>query len=360
MRSLGLIALCFITLILSAPGCDATVDDGPAQQVIPRGNRVLSLDVTMAERNDFGADFARAQEAGAHATSLSLAWDDLEPAPETYTPDPNFLAIANAFYPAQNTQIDLMIGPIDTNNKRVPSDLADKPFDDPAVIERFERLLDYVFDQIPDLQLTSISIGNEIDAFLGTDAAAWARYQTFYEAAVARVRARRPGLLVGTKAMFGGLMGEARPFLEAINQASDVVMVTYYPLKSDFTVKDPSVVTTDFDALVAAYGAKPIYLLEAGYPSSATCRSSEQKQADFIREVFRAWDAHADRIPLISFTWLTDLPRAAVESFETYYGLSDPRFAAYLQTLGLRTYEGEGRDKEAYRALKTEAEARGW
>jgi len=51
----------------------------------------------------------------------------------------------------------------------MPADLAGTPFDDPAFIQRFKALLDYVLAQIPDLQLTSLAIGNEIDGYLGAD-----------------------------------------------------------------------------------------------------------------------------------------------------------------------------------------------
>jgi hypothetical protein len=325
-----------------------------------KGERLLGIDVTEAEDGDYDAAMDIVQSVGAEVVSLSVFWDDIETQPMTYAPNPNWLEIANAYYPARNVKLSLVISVIDTNARRLPADLADAPFDDPVVIERFKGLLDYVFSQIPDLDLTSLAIGNEIDGYLGADPSLWRQYQTFYKAASAHARARRPGLPIGTKAMFAGLTGHAREYLQQLNRSSDVIMVTYYPLDDGFTVRDPSVVAADLQALTAAYPDRPIYVLEAGYPSSADCGSSEAKQAAFVRQLFKAWDAHASQIRLLFFTWLTDLPYSSVSDLTNYYGVSDNRFAEFLRTLGLRTYSGSGSDKQALQALEMEAKARGW
>ena len=103
---------------------------------------------------------------------------------------------------------------------------------------------------------------------------------------------------------------------------------------------------------------KPIYLAEVGYPSSQLNGSSLEKQTEFVYYIFKTWDAHADQIQLISFTFQTDLSPEHVSEFEDYYGYSNKAFAEYLRSLGLRTYEGK--DKPAWQRLAAEAEVRGW
>ncbi|MBW6519117.1 MAG: hypothetical protein K0A89_11535 [ANME-2 cluster archaeon] len=80
---------------------------------------------------------------------MSLAWDDIESSPGNY--GNKYLDIANQFYPANNMQISLSINPIDTNNLRPPPDLKDRDLDDPEVIERYNKLMDYVFSRTPIL-----------------------------------------------------------------------------------------------------------------------------------------------------------------------------------------------------------------
>jgi len=331
------------------------------EDVVPKGGRMLGVAITVAEDNDYDSAFNTAETAAnLEIDSLAIAWDDVETSPTVYNPDPNFLAIANAFYPTKNIKVALEINPIDTSIKRVPSDLIGTAFNDPVMIQRFKDLIDYVFTQIPDLELVSLTIGNEIDVYLGTDSALWAEYQEFFNAIKAYVKTGHPALNVGVKGTFDGLTDTAKSYLETLNQNADVVMVTYYPLNNDFTVQDPDVVESDFQELLSIYSGKPIYFLEAGYPSSSLCNSSEEKQAEFIKEVFESWDNHSSEIPFIIFIWLTDISQTTLDYYESYYGVSDQKFLGFLGTLGLRTYAGSGTDKKAFTTLQTEAKARGW
>jgi hypothetical protein len=59
------------------------------------------------------------------------------------------------YYPANNLSIELNIPVLNTVVKDVPSDLADVDFDDPVMIERFEILLDSIFDHLPDVNIVA-------------------------------------------------------------------------------------------------------------------------------------------------------------------------------------------------------------
>jgi hypothetical protein len=362
--------VCMVLLLLV--GCENSGRVAPADEVdkpeafiapdteavVPRGERLLGMDISMAADGDYDAAFALAKETGVQTTSLTVLWDEIETGPGLFDPDPNWLAIANLYYPPRETPVALTIVVIDTFKLRLPADLADRPLDDPEIIARYNGLLDYVASQIPDLDLAALDIGHEIDGYLGTDAAHWKAYESFFRETAAHARTLWPGVPVGSKAMFAGLTGAAAGYLQSVNSHSDAVFVSYYPLQEDATVKDPSVVHDDLAQLVAAYPQRPIYLLETGYPSGAAGASSEARQAEFVRQLFQAWDQHAGQIGLVLFAWQTDLPPDSVEGLTDYYGIGNKAFASYLATLGLRTYEGA--DKAAFRQLTAEADARGW
>jgi hypothetical protein len=137
-------------------------------------------------------------------------------------------------------------------------------------------------------------------------------------------------------------------------------MTTYYPLEGDFSVKEPAVIGADFKRLVEAYPEREIQITEIGYPSGEANGSSPQKQAEFIRHMFSAWDEHAEQITLLSYSWLTDLSGSSVEELSRYYGLSNRAFGEFLRTLGLRTYPGKGKDKPGFQVFQQEAAARDW
>ena len=319
----------------------------------------LSIDLSVAENNDYGAAMALSQQLGAQQVGLHLSWKGaLEPQPGTFTPA--LLDIANAYYPLFGFSVDLNIDPIETNVLEVPDDLAELPLDSPVVITRFQSLLDSVFAHVPDLQLSSLIIGSEVDIRLGLDAAAWAQYTAFYQAAAAHARALRPGLPIVCEGTFGGLTGESADFYQALNQDSDIIGVSYYPLNGDFTVQAPGVVHQDFATLVARYPDQPIVFYQLGYPTSALCASSEQLQAEFVTQVFQAWDEQSGHVRTIDFTWLHDASPATVAEWALYYGLDDPAFLAFLGSLGLRTWPGAGADKAGFTELACQAFQHGY
>jgi hypothetical protein len=59
--------------------------------------------------------------------------------------------------------------------------------------------------------------------------------------------------------------------------------------------------------------------MEIGYPTSNYLKSSEEKQADFIEEVFKARDSHKEQITLLNYTWLHDIRKEEVAIYKKYY-----------------------------------------
>jgi hypothetical protein len=321
---------------------------------------VLGAQVNEAEDRDYPKAFAIAKSLGMEAVSFSANWDDLEVSPGVFSPKPNYLAMLNLFDPPAHVKVDLFVRALDTNGYHLPKDLSYRAIDDPVVIDRFSRCMDWVFSQIPQVELTFLGVGNEIDVGLGKVVTGYERYARFLSAVRTKIKAKRPGLDVGASATLEGLVDTERRGLREVNRQADIVIVTYYPIEAAVGVKDPSIVEGDFRRLVEAYPGKVIVFSEAGYPSSRELKSSEGRQAEFVREVFKSWDAHAAQVRQITFYHLTDSGPAAVAEFTRYYGMSAGPFKAFLSSLGLRTFAGSGRDKEAFGVLRTEARTRGW
>ncbi len=325
--------------------------------VVQRGSRLLGVSISDRSDGDFNSAFQEARDAGMQTTGLSLAWDDLEIAPGVYEPTVDYLGIAAAYYPPRETSLLLSINPIDTNRRRVPSYLEGRSWDDPAVVEAFEGLLDWALAAAAPLDLVALSIGNEIDATLAT-AGEWAAYREFLRQVSAHARALRPGLRVGTKITVSGLRGAFAAEAATLVEDTGLVLTTYYPLGSDFRIEPPSTVPGVFDDVAARFPGRPILFAEIGAPSTDSCGSSTSAQADFVSEAFAAWDRHAEQVELLEFVWMHDIDAAALARYESYYGLSERCFLDYLATLGLQS--ADGTDKPAWTRLVYEAAARGW
>ncbi len=328
-------------------------------QISPSTN-FISLDVsTLPENESFNYDscFNLGAELGMSSVGIYQNWTAIETAPSTFNME--LFDIINFYYPLQNMAIDLTIAPIHTNNLEVPEDLYSSTFDSPEMISRFKLLLDSIQAHIPDVTLSSLIIGSEHDAYLGNNSKAWAAYTTFYAETADYARFIWPDLKVASELMFSGIT-DLDPDAQSLNEHSDYIGVSYYPMAEGSQVKPLTTIPLDFAELVSLYPEKPICFYQYGYPSSPTCGSSTDLQADFIIETFNTWDNYADNVKMIDFTWLHDLSQESVDFYGDYYGIDDEAFLEFLRSLGLRSWEGEGSDKPALDELRCQAKQRGY
>lgn len=336
----------------------------------PKGDRTLAWQIDLAENNNYDSAFAYGYNACMESVHLFTKWTDIESDTGVYNASHinGFLDVVNIYYPAWNVEVELQIAPTNTGLKEVPSELMNLPFNHPSVINRFKILLDTVFAHIPNVTLSALNIGNESDINFGTDVNQYNEFKAFLDSVSSHAKAlyfnlHGTELNVGTTFTHHGLIDNATSNLcKSVNDSLDIVSVTYYPLNGDFTMKPPSFVSTDFGTLVSEYPdtTQPIYFVECGYASSPLCNSSETLQADFWTEVFDAWDNHEANIKHITVFKSTDWSSAIVNQLGQYYGIQDTIFKEYLRTLGVRTWQGDGTNKEAYERIKCELDARNW
>jgi hypothetical protein len=288
---------------------------------------------------------------------LSFDWTSIETSTSTF--DTTYLDIANTYYPAKGLRLFLTLRPINTVAKEVPADLVATAFDAAAMITRFKALLDVVFAHLPAVTLEGLAIGNEVDGYLGGNAAAWTAYTTFFTQTAAYARTLRPGLKVGCVGTLKGLVTDQPAKFQTLNAAADIILVTHYPMDGAFMFLPPAQVETDLDALVALGYVQPIHVVELGFASGAACGSSEEEQRQFVAHAFAAWDRHSTKIASVYFSWLTDMTPANASTTAAYYGLAgNAAFVEFLRTLGQRSETGAA--KPAFTQTQSEAGARGW
>jgi hypothetical protein len=300
----------------AAAAPDAAAPDAAAPDAGPlaRGARLIGMDVSPAADDDYDAAIAIAKGLGVDVVSVFLQWDVLEPAPGVY--DDTLLSIIDVYYPAADVAVALTLAPINTTQRALPPDLMALAWDDPQMIARFEALIDFVLAELPNVELHALNIGSEMDVMFETDPTQWSAFETLYEAAVARVKARRPTLRMTVEPTYNGMMGPARAAIQSLNASSDAIGVSYYPRTTD--------VAAAFDALAADYPSRPIVFHQYGFPSSEDAWGSLAAQVEFIEKTFAAWDRHAAQVELIEFTWLHDMNPANVQCVVEYYCWSCP------------------------------------
>jgi len=324
------------------------------------------MDVKEIPSVTYAMAYSQAVSLGVREVSVSLDWSSLEPTAGNY--DNSLLAIMDAFYPLQVGDLALVLRPLDTSGPSIPAGLVGLAYDDQRVIDAFGMFLVNLHSNLSTLnasgKLKWIHIGNEIDAYLGKDAARWAQWKTFFQAAKAKVRSLWGASVQVSSIVQFSVLNDSEKYALYLSllPALDNAVFTYYPLNADFTVRPISTVASDFATMVNKIPGKTILLQECGYPSGFLNSSSEAQQADFITAVFDTWDNHIDRIRLIDLAWQYDVSATTVDQWVMDYGMSgspnEGAFRAYLGTLGLGRYDGT--EKPAMQRLRDELRARNW
>jgi hypothetical protein len=359
---------------LVATDADSQTD---ASAVIPKGARVLGIDaVNLTQTQSFDDNLAFAKSVGTSVMPIHVTWSSIEPdspadcaTPGTYTD--TVLSTLDTYAAAYGQTLSVTIGVVDTNLLVVPKRFqalaftGDKTTSD-LMICRFNAMLDFVFSKLTKSPLLSVQIGNELDAYPASsqNVTFWSSYYDFFAGTQAHAHTAKPGLKVGFTATWNGLTGNGSNTLSKAAYANlvnveDIIGFTYYGIHDDFTVKPAPQVKADMDAVVALFPTKTFFVEEAGYPTDATfLGSTPAAQADFVNATFAAWDAHADHIAFLNFVRLADLSHADATMSAAGYGGDAGTFIAYLETLGMRTYQGQ--DKPAIATLKSATKARGF
>lgn len=352
-----------------ADGADA------ARPVVPRGARALGIAVAIDD-TDFPSALVDAREAGAQTTNVTFGWNDIERpadagaadasdpdagAPPTVLFNPA-IHVVNLVLGDRRVEATLAVEAFDVGGSRAPADLAGMALDDPALGARYDALLDYVFSQLGDTKVNALLVATGADAWLTADAQRAAPLAAFVTRAAAHARTLRPGLKVGFTVDDLDAMRAQAAALAPAWTASDFVGVDYLPAAAVARGEMPAAfVSADFDRMAeAAPAGRPIVLRQAGYPTAAAAgpAASEENQGRFVAEVFAAWDRRPERFTSVVFRELADATAEEAAALALRRGRSDAPFLAALQSLGMRARDG--REKQAFSALRREARSRGW
>ncbi|MCW5941710.1 MAG: hypothetical protein KIS66_05735 [Fimbriimonadaceae bacterium] len=277
---------------------------------------------------------------------LSHGWNDLEPAPgqfawKTMEDEAGWLRLLGA-------EAIATVKTLDTIKRVLPSDLGTLAWDDPKLLARWKAFLDAYVRKLPP-GVRWLSLGNEVDGYLAVHPDEVGAYLRFLETGRSTVKAARPDLKVGVTLMRDGLVKRA-DVVKRLAPFGDVSVFTYYPMADDMSPLPASETPGHFTAMLAAANGRPLVLQEIGLPSSPVVGSSEAIQAEFVRGVFAELDKHQKEIPLACFFLQLDIGPKLLDKLETYYGVSNERFRAFLGSLGLRT--ADGKPKAAHRVFR--------
>lgn len=270
---------------------------------------------------------------------LNATWRSLEPSPGVFsvTDAANVLTYLGVL---RGFRIQVVLSVVNTNVRETPTDLVNVPFDSSLMRTRFHALVDAIVP-ILNPNVAYLSIGNEVDVYLSQHPAEWQAYKTFYQDAISYLRQRAPSLKLGVTTTYSGASGIDSLNIRNLNDSSDFFILTYYPIGNQFAPQLPSVASAEIAQMVALARGRPLILQEVGYPAASSLGGSEQAQAQFVTNIFSAWQTQGTAIPFLNFFCMHDFTTAQCDSLALYYGYpGNQPFKDFLGSLGFRQVNG--------------------
>jgi hypothetical protein len=361
VKTIALLLIAISIFACKKPTIDNKTEFFPINNPVAMGDRTIGMHITIPEYSDYETEILRSKELGITAFPFTFFWDFLEPDSGIYNFEP--LQAIDIFFPYYNSKVSPCITPIKYIDRGLPADLMNKSFNDTTVINRFKTLLDSIHTYLSNTELSGLIIGNEIDLYFNQHPSEWSEYKDFYHAVCPYAQQLWNNQVdVGTEVCRETLCTHYPVQLQEINQVSDIIAVSYYPIDASYHGKEMSEIEADFDEILQLYPTQKIYIEETGYPTGQHNLSNELKQSQYINFLFSYWDKHPTQIVYIGMLWLTEISDNLVNTFVEDYGMSSSTeldaFKDFLQTTAFREYDNMGKNKHGYLQLIEEIKAR--
>jgi hypothetical protein len=311
------------------------------QDTKPRISLTLNPIQPLSEETLFGA-IRQQLKMGIESCSMSVKWQDFSVE--------NMKGLNDVFGVGKVLGGDsiLVIKTVDTNNRAVPGALTNLKFDDPVFVKQWEDMILLISKNLPK-NVKAIALGNEADVYFRDHPGELDAYLELMKSARSLLKGAGVSAPIGIVTTYEGISKD-RALAAKLQRGWDVVFMTYYPMNSQFEVLPTTEVAKHLDEMIQFASGRPLILSEVGYPSSELNKSSEEKQAAFVKEFFAQLGKRSNRIPFVNYFIQADFDGVILDYLETQYRLNDERFRAYLSSTGLT--KSDGTKKKSYSEFK--------
>ncbi len=227
----------------------------------------------------------------------------------------------------------------------MPEDIVFERFSDPEFVDRFVQFTRILADRYSDT-VKYLVIGNEVDIYLSQHTDEASDFRSLVEAV-----ADAHDIVVGTEFAIHSVVQNKSENIAEKALAGDMVFYTLYPTGENFSFGGEPDLEKYFTAMFNLARGKKIAVVETSWSSSPNLESSEEKQAEYVREIFGILKENREKIEFLMWITLYDSTpeecRKAAEFFVT--GVDDAslgnrefmaRFSDFMCFLGLRREDG--------------------
>jgi len=256
-------------------------------------------------------------------------------------------------------KISITFTNVHMDQKHLPGYLKGKRFNDPYMLERWQKYLEAFLPRYGDY-IDYLNIGNEVNNYFGKHYEEWSDYLEFFQHGEKVIRRLKPKIKVGIV-----LESRRESFWKQLEPFCDHLGITYYTPCSAFG-KSPTDEALDknhykyfartLEEAIRVAGPKKILITEVGCATHPDIDSSPELQVQFIQALFHWLSGKENKILGISWLAPTDWPyehtKKALQGYLDAAALQHEPFMKYLTSLGLK-YE-DGSKKPGYDTFKNE------
>ncbi|MDX2064118.1 MAG: hypothetical protein SFX74_00090 [Fimbriimonadaceae bacterium] len=313
----------------------------PAPQAAPPGPKVgLAFNAVMSRGEEgFLASMREQVQMGTEAMALSLNWKEIETGPGMFDLKKIDDNLGLARFVGAEPYVTIKI--INTTAREVPTDLQEQAWDSPVMIARFQEFLRAILPRFGN-RVKALSIANEADIYFADKADELDGFMRLYRATKSTLKTSAPDLPIGVTTTWEGI-STRKSICQTLQQESEFLFLTYYAVRPDYSLQPNTEVRKHLAEMAAFTGTKPWVLQEFGQPASPVLGASDATQDAFLKETLRVLPEFAPRLKAAVYFSQVDFSPELVTALKTYYGAQDPRFAAFLGSLGLRDATGKAR-----------------
>ncbi len=303
--------------------------------------------------------WAEVLSKGMKVGRIQLDWAELEPQPNQY--NKQLLEEKLLEMEADGLQSFVMLSTIDSEEFTIPLDLTDNTsstflannmqFDDPIILARFRKLLDWVVPMIVSHKGWVLAVGNEPGNLLTDFPSTAPSFVNFLRNSREHAHLIDANLAITMTLAYSNVeLGQ--PFHTDFLAESDVASFNYYAFNTNlFFDNAKTTVNQEIDDMLALAGKKQLILQELGAAAGFENQTSPMGasltgQQEFFKTVFAKME-NEPRFRAAVIFQLVDWEPALIDEFYTQplieEGLASldfiHRFAESLETTGLIRYE---------------------
>lgn len=285
------------------------------------------------------------KKAGVKISYLYYDWGELEKNKGNY--DWGALGFNSQMVTKNNIKISLLIQVIHTGFVgKIPKDMKFTSFNNRKFKARFKDFILEVLKRFNG-EIEYLWIGNEIDGYLNPNREQIEEYREFYSETYRAIKDSYPKMKVGTIITYYDAKNnkaknnEISDIIQTVGAEGDIIGFSLYPQVLDGKPSDAERLFAEMTSIADKMGKK-FAVTETAW-SSKGYGGSEEKQVEYMRNLFNAYKKYEDKMEYLGLFNIYDFTEKDNKAILADFRITHKEFIKWTGSLGLAHNHGEAK-----------------